>query len=179
MLIPLRGKLLVEILENSNKTESGLFISPKEEVPHRGFVVELGLSYIDKKGKEYPWGISIGHIVHFKRVWDQQKVKHYILKRDQIYAIEFENKSYAISEYIIVKREEQKSGVIFVPKHFESEVSKSTDIGEVISVGRDDRLGINVGDKIVYYKNEGLSVRIPEKEELWSLKPRAIIGKLL
>lgn len=178
MLQPLRGKILVEVLDDSKRTESGLYLAGiKEEIPHRGRVISLGAPFNDKKQIEYPWGFSIGHIVHFKRIWDQNKVKHYILKRDQIYAIEHEEKSYAIAEYIIVRKiNNSGSKLIFVPKHFESEVEKQIEYGEVLSVGKDDKLGIIPMMTIMYYKNEGLSVRIPLQEELWSLKPRAILA---
>lgn len=181
MIIPLRGKILVEILQDSKRTKSGLWISDKvnEEVPHRGLVITIGKPYIDKKNIEKKWGFQEGHIVHYKRNWDGGKEKYQILRRDMIYAIEHEDKSYAIGEYIIIKKiNETGSGFIFVPSHFESEVAKEISYGEVISVGKEDKMGINAGDKIMYYKNEGLAVRIPLQEELWSLKPRAILARV-
>ncbi len=178
MLKPLRGKLLIEVLDDTKRTESGLYIADNiETIPHRGKVVELGLPYRDKKQREYPWGIQPGHIVHFTRQWDKQKITHYIIRRDQVFAIEHEDKAYAIGEYVIIRKvNEVGDGKIYVPKHFESEVAKQVEYGIVMSVGRDNRMGINVGDKLVYYKNEGLKVAIPLQEELWSLKSRAIIG---
>lgn len=180
-LQPLRGKILVEVLDDTKRTESGLYLSGiKEEVPHRGKVISMGAPWLDRKQREFPWGFQVGHIVHYVRNWDGGKEKHQILRRDMIYAIEYEDKAYAIGEYIIVRKvNEVGDGKIFVPKHFESEVSKQVDYGIVTSVGRDSRLGVDVGDKICFYKNEGLSVRIPLQEELWSLKPRAMIGKII
>lgn len=179
MLQPLRGKLLVEVLPNINKTESGLFLTPKEEVPHRGRVIEIGTLFIDKKGKEWPWGISKGHIVHFKRIWDQKKVTHYIIKREQIFAVEHEGRAYGFSDQVIVKKSVPPlSGIIFVPSYYEMEVAKQQEYGIVISVGSNNRQGINVGDEVMYFKNEGLKVQMPLQEELISLKPRAIFAKL-
>lgn len=180
MLQPLRGKILIEVLENTKMTQSGLYLSIKEEIPHRGRVISLGLPYRDKKDREFEWELKIGHIVHFKRSWDFNKVKNYILKREQIYAIEYEDKAYAISNYVIIKKcEEIPSGRIFIPSHFETEVAKQISYAEVVSVGKYNTMGIDSGDNILYYRNEGLPVRIPLREELWSLLPRAIIGKII
>lgn len=179
MLQPLRGKLIVEVLDDAKRTNSGLWLAGvKQEIPHRGRIVTLGLPYRDKKGKEYPWGIQPSHIVHFKRVWDQEKIKHYILRREQIYAIEHEDKAYAFAEYIIIKKENIETGRIYVPDHFDVKVEKQEAYGIVTSIGRDSKLGLNVDDKIMYFKGEGLSVRIPLQEELWSLKPRAVFAKI-
>jgi len=176
MLHPTRGKLLVEIMPDETLTKSGLILSFKEEIPHRGRVLALGLPYIDKKGLERSWGLMEGHIVHFKRIWDQKKVQNYILRRDQIYAVECESKAYGVADYIIVKKEPAESmGLIYVPNHFVTD-EKQTAQATVISVGKEDRLGLKEGDAILYYRNEGLSVKIPNKDELWSLNPRAIIG---
>lgn len=179
MLVPLRGKVLVEVLEDNKRSESGIYLTGiKEEVPHRGLVINIGLPFMDKKCREYPWGFLAGHIAHFNRVWDQNKVKNYILKREQIFAIECNDEAFAIGEYVIIKRcDEVGTGLIFVPSHFESEVAKEVGYGIVMSVGKENRMGINVGDKIMCFKNEGLAVRIPLKEELWALKPRAILAK--
>lgn len=178
MLQPLRGKVLVEVLDDAKRTESGLYIAnTAQEIPHRGKVIAMGAPFRDRKNREYAWGFHPGHIVHFKRVWDQNKVSHYILKREQIFAVECDDKAFAIREYIIVKKlQDASSGKIFVPSHFETEVAKEISYAEVVSVGRDDKLGLSVGDKIAYYKNEGLAVRIPLQDELWSLKARAILG---
>lgn len=181
MLQPLRGKILVEVLDDAKRTASGLYLAGKvDEIPHRGLVISMGTPWNDKKGREYPWGFQIGHIVHYKRNWDGGKEKHQILRRDMIFAIEHEDKAYAIGEYIIVRRvNEVGDGRIFVPSNFETEVAKQVDYGIVTSVGRDDKMGVSVGDRLVFYKNEGLAVRIPLMEELWSLKQRAIIGKVV
>lgn len=178
MLQPLRGKILIKVLNDAIRTQSGLYLAGvKEEVPHRGLVVSMGLPYKDKRQREYAWGFQVGHIVHFKRIWQGIKDSHIILRRDQIYAIEHAEKAYGIAEYIIVKKsQESPSGRIFVPNHFETEVAKQISYGEVISVGREDKLGVSVGDKIIMFLNEGLSVRIPLMQELWSVKPRAILG---
>lgn len=180
MFQPLRGKVLVEVLSDTQRTESGLYLAGiKEEVPHRGLVISIGLPFKDKKNKEFPWGFQTSHIVHFKRSWDFNKVKHYVIRRDMIYAIEYKDKAYAIGEYVIVRKvNEVGDGKIFVPKHFESEVSKQVEYGIVTSVGRDNKMGVEVGNKLIFYKNEGLSVRIPLQEELWSLKPRAMLANI-
>lgn len=180
MLQPLRGRVLVEVLEDAKRTESGLFLAGiKDEVPHRGKIISMGGAYRDRKGKEHPWGISEGHIVHFKRSWDFNKVKHYVIRRDMIYAVEFQDKAYAIADYIIVKKlDDEPTGRIILPHNCEVEVAKQTEICEVVSVGREDKMGIQIGDRLLTYRNEGLAVRIPLQPELWSLKPRAVLAKI-
>jgi len=172
MLHPTRGKLLVELIKDDHLTQSGLILNFKQEIPHRGRIVELGLPDIDKKGREMAWGMTEGIIVHFKRIWDQNKVTHYILKRDQIYAVEHTDKIYGIADYVIVRKSlAEITGCIHVPSHFVTEVEKETAQATVISVGRDDKLDLHEGDVILYYKNEGLQV----KDDIISLKPRAIL----
>ena len=183
MLQPLRGRILVQVLPGNNVTESGIILSPKEEVPHRGRVCIMGLPFRDKKQREFSWGLQPSHIVHFKKQWLQQRfeqIEYYILKRDQIFAVEYEGKAYGFSDYIIVKKLNDVGGdKIFVPSNFESQVSKPTEYCEVISIGRDDKLGVKIGDKLIIWKNEGLKVAMPLQKELWSLQPRAIIGKII
>lgn len=183
MLQPLRGKILVQVLPGNNITESGIILSPKEEVPHRGRICSMGLPYRDKKQREFPWGLNIGHIVHFKRQWQTQRfeqIEYYILNRDQIFAVEYQSKAYAFSDYIIVKRLNEVGGdKIFIPAHFESQVEKETGLAEVLSVGRDDKLGVKVGDRLLIYRNEGLKVAISLIPELWSIKARAVLAKIV
>jgi len=179
MLQPLRGKLLVKVLEDNKRTESGIILAGiKDEVPHRGLVVSIGAPYRNRKQREYPWGIVPGHIVHYKRVWDQ-KVSHVILRREQIFAIEHNDKSYAFADQIIVRKlkNELFKGII-IPSHLDTFKPEEVEYGVVTSVGRDDKMGIEVGDKLMIYKNEGLKVHIPLQEELWSIKPRAILARM-
>ena len=180
MLQPLRGKILVEVLEDSKRTESGIILAGiKDEVPHRGKVISMGAPYRDRKGKEYPWGFNQNHIVHFSRRYDGLKTTHQVLRREQIFAIEYQDKAYAIGEYIIVQKlnTENYRGII-IPAHLDTFKPEQVEYADVVSVGREDKLGLKVGDKIMMFKNEGMKVSIPLQEELWSLKPRAIIARI-
>ena len=153
MLQPLRGRILVQVLPGNNITESGIILSPKEEVPHRGRVCIMGLPFRDKKQREFAWGLQPGHIVHFKRQWQTQRfeqIEYYILKRDQIFAVEYQSVAYAFADYIVVKKLNEIGGdKIYVPAHFESQVEKETGLAEVVSVGRDSKLGVSVGDRLL------------------------------
>lgn len=180
ILQPLRGKILVEVLSDARRTKSGLYLAGiKEEVPHRGLVVEIGLPYRDRKQRAYPWGISKGHIVHYKRVWDK-KVSHVILRRDQIFAVEYRDKPYAFADQIIVKKlnNENYRGII-IPSHLDTFRPEQVEYADVVSVGKENKMNLNIGDRIIMFKNEGLKVGIPLQEELWSLKSRAILGKII
>lgn len=180
MLQPLRGKILVEVLQDNKRTESGLYLAGiKEEVPHRGKVITIGAPYRDRKGREFPWGFGAGHIVHYKRVWDGLKTSYQVLRRDQIFAIEHLDKAYALGDQIIVKKLNNESyrGII-IPSHLDTFKPEQIEYVTVTSIGRDNKMGINVGDKLMTFKNEGLKVNIPLQEDLWSLKPRAILAKI-
>lgn len=181
MLQPLRGKLLIEVLDDAKRTESGLYLAmTTQEIPHRGKVISIGALYRDLKQREYPWGFQEGHIVHFKRVWSGEKNLHIVLRRDQIFAVECEDKAYAIGEYVIVKKEKYKSKTnIILPNMSEVEVAEMTEECTVLSVGRESKIGVKVGDRILINKNEGLSVRIPLQDELWSIKPKDILAEVL
>ena len=154
MLQPLRGKILVQILPDSKRTESGIILAAiKDEIPHRGLVISMGAPYRDRKGKEYTWGFQSGHIVHFTRRWDGLKTSHQILRRDQIYAIEYKDKAYALADQIIVQKlNNEQRGSIIVPKHLDTFKPDLVEYVSVVSVGREDRMGISVGDKLMIYK---------------------------
>lgn len=175
MIIPLRGKLLVEIIPDAKKTESGLFLAETvEEVPHRGVILELGSPWQDDKGKEWPWGLVEGEIVHFKRNWVAQQGKYIILKRDEIFAIDGPK---AVRDLVIIKRVyEGKIGnsSIVLPDGLGIQSNYEDFYGLVISVGPEDKMGIKIGDRLIYSRNEG--VEIKGYKEHWSLNPRAILA---
>lgn len=181
MIIPLRGKILVENIPAHRQTESGIWIAESvKEVPHRGKVISLGLPWRDKKGKEYPWDISEGDTVHFKRQWQQSQPTHYVLLRDDVFA--FEHKTNGISaprDMIIVKRiytGKVENSTLIIPETYGVKENYEDYYGEVIAEGAESRFNLHKGDKILYHRNEGLSVKLPDGSEYFSLKPRAVMA---
>lgn len=179
MLIPLRGKVLVKILEDTRKTESGLWIVDKiEEVPHRGLIVSLGLPYRDAKGRIHEWDIKIGEIIHFKRNWENRG-NHFVLKREDIFAVE--DPLRAVRDLVLVKRVYTgKIGrsTLALPEMDAIRSNMEEYYGLVISVGIENTMGITVGDRLCYQRNEGIEIKLENREVYWSLKTRAVLAKI-
>lgn len=181
MICPLRGKLVVEIIPDAKMTESGLYLADTvKEVPHRGKVLAMGLPWMDSKGVEHPWHFNCDEVVHFKRNWTNKDEKNFILRYDEIFAYENDGYPEAVQDYVIVRRVYTKkigASSIIIPETYGVKQNYEEFYGEVMSVGPDDKLGIEEKDKILYQRNEGSSVKIG-KEEFFSLKPRAIMAKI-
>lgn len=179
-LLPLRGKLLVEIIPDIKITESGLYLAETiKEIPHRGRVVKLGLPFRDNKENIHEWDISEDEIVHFKRNWTNQKDTHYILRREDIFAVERGGCIMAVLDMVIVRRVytgKIGASTIVIPDGLGIQSNYEEFHGEVIDVGIENKMGIKSGDKLLYQRNEGLSVKLPNGDEYFSIKPRAIMA---
>lgn len=182
MYTPLRGKVLVEIISSIKKTDSGLILADNaEDIPHRGRITALGKPFIDKNNKTHEWDIKENEVVHFKRNWDNQKNTHYVLRREDIYAVERCGTIFAVNDLTIVRRiytGKIGNSSIIIPETFGVQSNYEEYYGEVISVGINDKFGISIGDKLIYGRNEGLSVKLTNGEEYFSLKPRAIMARI-
>ncbi|MCQ9208917.1 MAG: co-chaperone GroES [Omnitrophica bacterium] len=111
---PLRGKILVEIIGNEPETKSGLYLARvTKEIPTRGICLAVGLPPF-VKGKEKPWGIKVGDLVHFKRRFGtpyelRQGKRMLFLRRDEIVAIS--NKS--ITDEDVLRDKERLAAKVF------------------------------------------------------------------
>lgn len=186
MLVPLRGKLIVEIIKDEKRTTSGLYIAETvTEIPHKGTITSLGLPWRDDHGKEHAWGLEIGEIVHFVRKWDEYRGNSALLVRKDIIAVSrIEENSEgkekecfrAFADQIIIRRVYTgKIGAssIIIPDVGAIRSNSEDFYGEVISVGSENKMGIKFGDKLLYERNEGLKCG-----DYWSIKPRAILAKI-
>ena len=92
-ITPLRGKVLVEIIDNEPMSKGGLHIARiTKEIPTRGRCIAVGKPPRDKKGKEIDWGIKIGSVCHFKRRFGikyepRQGKRQLFLNRDEIVGV--------------------------------------------------------------------------------------------
>lgn len=181
ILIPLKGKLLVENIPDRNITKSGIYLSSVSDVPHRGKVIRLGKPFIDN-GEELPWDIKEDEIVHFKRKWTGNKDDYYILNRDDVFAVEdIDSELRAVKDMVIIDRiytNKIGNSSLLLPDISSIRNNEEGFYGDVISVGIYNNMGINKGDKIAYHRNEGLLIKIVTGDEYWSLKPRAILALL-
>lgn len=179
MYIPLRGKIFVEAISNLRQTASGLYLADTvKDVPHRGKVIALGKPFMNKKGKDIPWDIKENDIVHFKRNWTGNKDTHYLLLRDDVFA---KDGPKAVRDLVIVKRVyEGKIGnsTIQIPDGLGIRSNYESFHGIVVDVGIEDKMGINVGDRLLYHRNEGSEVKLTNGEIYFSLKPRAILARI-
>jgi co-chaperonin GroES (HSP10) len=93
MLIPTRGKVLVEVLSQVKKLPSGLFLADTiKETPSHGKVVALGEPDINSKGKTINPCCKVNDIVHFKKqyftFWEHEGKKFVFLTNEDIIAKE-------------------------------------------------------------------------------------------
>ncbi len=181
MLQPLRGKIVVDIIPDKKETASGLILADTiKDIPHRGIIIAIGNPYIDND-KELPWYLDIGEIAHFKRQWSDLRIKTVVLRRDDIIAVETQEGSIrAVNDNVIVKRHYEGrigNSTIFIPDGVGIQSNYEEFHGEVISIGPDNKYGIKVGDKLAYQRNEGIKVKLYEKE-YFVLKTRALLAIL-
>lgn len=184
-MTPLRGKILVEILSEP-ETVSGLYIHRKKDIPHRGRVIKIGKPALNRKLKEIKLNIAENEIVHFKRQWENTKKdgekSFLVIKQDDVIAVESEGKLRATRDEVLIKRVftgKIEHSTIIIPELAETKSNSMDYYGEVLSVGPEDKLGVNVGDRLVYQRNEGLRVELPnDRSEYFVLKPRAILATL-
>jgi chaperonin GroES len=91
-LRPLGDRVVVEPLEQEERTESGLFIpETAKEKPQRGKIVAIGEGRRDEDGKRIPMDVKVGETILFAKYGgtevklDGQKIL--ILKETDILAV--------------------------------------------------------------------------------------------
>lgn len=89
---PLSDYILVEPIEEENKTKVGIIIpeTAEKEKPQKGKVIATGSGRIDKNGKRIPLEVKKGDIVIFKKYApDEVKVnnkEYLVIKEEDIIA---------------------------------------------------------------------------------------------
>jgi len=91
-LRPLGDRVVVEPLEQEERTESGLFIpETAKEKPQRGTIIAIGDGRRDEEGKRVPMDVKVGETILFAKYGgtevklDNQKLL--ILKEADILAV--------------------------------------------------------------------------------------------
>lgn len=93
--VPNRGKILGILLEEKQKTDSGLYLvrlGKKPSESRKLTVLSIGSNYIDEEGKEHVCEIQKGDVVYFKPlkyVSVQKDSKKYVLI-DQLDVVAYE-----------------------------------------------------------------------------------------
>ncbi len=89
---PLHDRVLVERLDQENKTESGIIIpDTAKEKPMQGLIIEVGSGARDEKGNITPLDVKVGDKILFAK-WGGTEVKlknkeYLIIKESDILGI--------------------------------------------------------------------------------------------
>lgn len=176
MLKPLRDTIICEVLARTRRLASGLWLAEKiKSEDNKDNVVrciEVG------EGMDKSWA---GSIVHYKQQFGKkftyESRKLISLKKDEIIAIEKDDKVIAVGSMVIVKLQyAEKSGSIWIPDNAKQNSGDFT--GEVVSVGPEypDK-DLKRGDRIIYLRGEGYRFRTYEgRQDLKAVKEKWIYG---
>lgn len=89
-LIPLEDHILVEAIEEENKTRSGILLPDSKEKPSKGKVVAVGNGKILDNGTRAPIDVKVGDTVYFTKYSpDELEVdgkKYLVIKQSSILA---------------------------------------------------------------------------------------------
>lgn len=89
---PLNDKVVIELLEDEEKTESGIILpDTAKKRPQEGKVVAVGPGRLLNNGQRAPMSVQVGQRVVFSKYagseFEYDGKKYLILDEDQIYAI--------------------------------------------------------------------------------------------
>lgn len=89
---PLNDKVVIELLEDEEKTESGIILpDTAKKRPQEGKVVAVGSGRLLNNGERAPMSVQVGQRVVFSKYagseFEYDGKKYLILDEDQIYAI--------------------------------------------------------------------------------------------
>lgn len=89
---PLSDKVVIELLEDEEKTESGIILpDTAKKRPQEGKVVAIGPGRLLNNGERAPMSVQVGQRVVFSKYagneFEYDGKKYLILDEDQIYAI--------------------------------------------------------------------------------------------
>jgi len=184
MLLPVRGKLLCQVINRDRVLPSGLILPDRqrfEKQDNIARVLGVGDPAIDKKGKPIPTIVRRTDLVHYKEgfckklSYDGRKLV--VLKQEEVIAIERGPEILALGSMVICKLiQEDTIGSIVVP---DSVKQNSGDYyGEVIAVGSEftDK-SIKKGDKVIFLRGEGYRFRTWSREDLIAVKECWIYGR--
>jgi len=89
-LIPLEDHILVEAIEEENKTKSGIILPESKEKPSKGKVVAVGNGKILDNGTRAPIDVKVGDTVYFTKYSPDELAvdgtKYLVIKQSSILA---------------------------------------------------------------------------------------------
>ncbi len=90
---PLSNNIVIEAIEEEEKTESGIFLpeTAEKERPQKGKVIAIGSGKLNEKGERIPLEVKVGDIVFFQE-YGPNKFKiddkeYLVAKEDDIIAV--------------------------------------------------------------------------------------------
>lgn len=201
MLLPVRGKILAEIISRERTLPSGLILPDKQRLEKKdniARVLGVGDPVISNKGKPIPMIARRTDIIHYKEGFGKklnyEGKKLIVLKQDEVIAIErIDAPKYplplpeflklkvniiALGSMVICKLvQEDTIGSIIVPDNVKQ--NSGDFYGEVVAVGSDfiDK-SLKKGGKVIFLRGEGYRFRTWEsREELIAIKECWIYAK--
>lgn len=93
-LTPLEDHILVQAIEEENKTKSGIILPDSKEKPSKGQVIAVGAGKILDNGNRAPIDVKVGDIVYFTKYSPDeleveengQKNKYLVIKQSSLLA---------------------------------------------------------------------------------------------
>jgi chaperonin GroES len=90
---PLANNIVLEVIEEEEKTKSGIFLpeTAEKEKPQKGKVIAVGSGKLNEKGERIPLEVKVGNVVFFQE-YGPSKFKiddkeYLVAKEDDIIAI--------------------------------------------------------------------------------------------
>jgi chaperonin GroES len=89
---PLSNRLLVEVVEEEQKTESGILLPDTAEKTKnfQGKVTAVGSGKLNDKGERIPMSVKVGDNILFKKPWSEDEKledKYYLIEEDDVLGI--------------------------------------------------------------------------------------------
>ena len=89
-LLPLEDHILVEAIEEENKTKSGILLPESKEKPSKGKVIAVGDGKILENGQRAAIDVKVGDIVYFTKYApdeiESEGKKYLIIKQSSLLA---------------------------------------------------------------------------------------------
>jgi len=182
----MKGKVIVDVLEEENQTSSGLHIVRKSNKnPLRGHVMSVGRDRIAPK-RTFKAPCKIGDVVHYKKGTSFQinsqfeKRKMSVIYFGDIVGVQRGEDLLASYDNVVVQVfYKDTSDTIIIPEVLQKRMASF--VGNVTSVGPEynERWDptLNRGDIILFPRDEGFPIVIGD-EAYYSLYPEHIKGKI-
>lgn len=85
---PLYDRVLVEIIEEENKTPSGIYLGETQDKSQKGLILSIGSGRLTAEGVQIPLQVHVGDTVFFGKFAGTEAGKnHLIIKEEEILGV--------------------------------------------------------------------------------------------